>query len=138
MVWRSGPQAHTCGTSPEWLDIMDARVPEANVDICRLAQNSRSVTHHAASMTCTVETLEARLVRAVVGLVAGNGPAKSQDMRMTCSRAVAADGADIAKEQRRRFDSPECVRKRVKSKRKKLLSGLKSRKGRPRPQRPCL
>ena len=26
----------------------------------------------------------------------------------------------------------------LKSKRKKLLSGLKSRKGRPRPQRPCL
>lgn len=42
---------------------MDARVPEANVDICRLEQNSRSVTHHEASMTCTIETLEARPVR---------------------------------------------------------------------------
>ena len=30
-------------------------------------------------------------------LVAGNEPAKSQVMPMTCSRAVAADGSDIAK-----------------------------------------
>ena len=30
-------------------------------------------------------------------LVAGNEPAKSQGMPMTCSRAVAADGSDIAK-----------------------------------------
>ena len=30
--------------------------------------------------------------------MAGNGPAKSQDMRMTCSRAVAADGSDVARE----------------------------------------
>ena len=42
---------------------MDARVPEANIDICRLAQTSRSVTHHAQDMTCTVDTLEARPVR---------------------------------------------------------------------------
>ena len=30
--------------------------------------------------------------------MAGNGPAKSQDMRMTSSRAVAADGSDVARE----------------------------------------
>ena len=96
MTRRFWPHAHMCGTSPGWLGSMGARIPEANIDICRLAQNSRSVTHHAASMTCTVETLEARPVRVPPG-GAGIGRAKSQIMPITCSRAAAADGVSIAR-----------------------------------------
>ena len=77
---------------------MGAPVPEANIDICHLAQNSRSVTHHAASMTCTVETLEARPVREQSDGGAMGLPSLRQVMRVTCSRAVAADGSDVARE----------------------------------------
>ena len=87
---------------------MGARIPEANIDICRLVQNSRSVTHHEASMTCTVETLEARLVREQSGggkwacQVAGH----ADDLQPSSGRGRLRrrEGA------RRRFD---CVRKRV-------------------------
>ena len=90
---------------------MGARTPEANIDICRLVQNSRSVTHHEASMTCTVETLEARLVREQSGggqwacQVAGH--ADDQQPSSGRGRLRRREGA------RRRFD---CVRKRVKTK----------------------
>ena len=88
---------------------MDARVPEDNVDICRLAQNSRSVTHHAQAMTCTSVTLEARPVRE-----------QSDGGQWACQ--VSGHAGDLQpsggrgrlrhrEEARRRFDS---VRKRVK------------------------
>ena len=108
MARRFLPHAHTCGTSPGWLGSMGARIPEANIDICRLVQNSRSVTHHEASMTCTVETLEARLVREQSGggqwacQVAGH--ADDQQPSSGRGRLRRREGA------RRRFDS---VRKRV-------------------------
>jgi len=41
---------------------MDARLPEANVDLCRLAHDSRSVTCQEASKTCVGKTVEARPV----------------------------------------------------------------------------
>ena len=87
---------------------MDARVPEASVDICRLAQNSRSVVCHEASMTCTVDTLEARPVRK-----------QSGGEQWACQVAGHAGGLQPSigrgrlrrrEEARRRFDS---VRKRV-------------------------
>ena len=62
MAWRSRPHAHTCRTSPGWLASIVARLPEANVDLCRLEEDMRSVTHHEASKTCVGETVEARPV----------------------------------------------------------------------------
>ena len=88
---------------------MDARVPEASVDICRLAQNSRSVTHHAQTMTCTGETLDARPVREQSGgeqwacQVAGH----AGDLQPSIGRGRLRR----REEARRRFD---CVRERVK------------------------
>ena len=111
MARRFWPQAHTCGTSPGWLGIMDARAPEASVDICRLAQNSRSVVCQEASMTCTVDTLEARPVREQSGgeqwacQVAGH----AGDLQPSIGRGRLRR----REEARRRFDS---VRKRVKRK----------------------
>ena len=87
---------------------MDARVPEASVDICRLAQNSRSVVCQEASMTCTVDTLEARPVREQSGgeqwacQVAGH----AGDLQPSIGRGRLRR----REEARRRFDS---VRKRV-------------------------
>ena len=87
---------------------MDARVPEDNVDICRLAQNSRSVTHHAQAMTCKSDTLEARPVREQSGggqwacQVAGH----AADLQPSSGRGRLRR----REEARRRFDS---VRKRV-------------------------
>ena len=49
---------------------MDARLPEANVvDLCRIEEDMRSVTHHEASKTCVGETVEAR----PVGVPPGGG-----------------------------------------------------------------
>ena len=87
---------------------MDARVPEASVDICRLAQNSRSVVCQEASMTCTVDMLEARPVREQSGgeqwacQVAGH----AGDLQPSIGRGRLRR----REEARRRFDS---VRKRV-------------------------
>ena len=63
MSRRFRPHSHTCGTSPWWLASIEARVPEANVDLCRLAQDSRSVVGQAAATTCAVDAVEARPVR---------------------------------------------------------------------------
>ena len=63
MARRFRPHAHTCGTSPWWLASIEARVPEANVDLCRLAEDSRSVVGQAAATTCAVDAVEARPVR---------------------------------------------------------------------------
>ena len=112
-----------CATSPGWLGIMDARVPEASVDICRLAQNSRSVVCQEAFMTCTVDTLEARPVREQSGgeqwacQVAGH----AGDLQPSIGRGRLRR----REEARRRFD---CVRKRVK---KPLMdfSGFQIRNG---------
>ena len=87
---------------------MGARIPEASIYICRLVQNSRSVVCQAASMTCTVDTLEARPVREQSGggqwacQVAGH----AGDLQPSSGRGRLRrrEGA------RRRFDS---VRKRV-------------------------
>ena len=67
MSRRFRPHSHTCGTSPWWLASIEARVPEANVDLCRLAQDSRSVVGHAAATTCAVDAVEARPVRVPSG-----------------------------------------------------------------------
>ena len=54
--------------------------PEANVDLCRLEEDMRSVTLHEASKTCAVETVEAR----PVGVQSGGG-------HWTCKVAAHAD-----------------------------------------------
>ena len=89
---------------------MDARVPEANVDICRLEQNLRSVTHHAQDMTCTVDTLEARPVREQSdgGQWACQVSGHAGDLQPSSGRGRLRR----REEARRRFD---CVRKRVNS-----------------------
>ena len=46
---------------------MDARLSEANIDLCRLAQDSRSVTCQEEPMTCAVDAVEARPVRVQSG-----------------------------------------------------------------------
>jgi hypothetical protein len=62
MAKRFRPHAHTCGTSPWWLALIEARVPEANIDLRRLDEDVRSVDRQAATYTCAVETAEARPV----------------------------------------------------------------------------
>ena len=46
---------------------IEARLSEANVDLCRLAQDSRSVVRQAAPMTCAIETVEPRPVKVQFG-----------------------------------------------------------------------
>ena len=48
---------------------MDAHLPEANIDLCRLVHDSRSVMCQEASKTCVGETVEAR----PVGVPPGGG-----------------------------------------------------------------
>ena len=59
---RFRPHSHTCGTSPWWLASIEARVPEANIDLRRLDEDKRSGDRQAATYTCAVVTVEARPV----------------------------------------------------------------------------
>ena len=62
MSRRFRPHSHTCGTSPWWLASIEARVPEANIDLRRLDEDKRSGDRQAATYTCAVVTVEARPV----------------------------------------------------------------------------
>ena len=66
---RFRPHSHTCGTSPWWLASIEARVPEANIDLCHLDEDMRSGDRQAATYTCAVVTVEAR----PVGVPSGGG-----------------------------------------------------------------
>ena len=69
MSRRFRPHSHTCGTSPWWLASIEARVPEANIDLRRLDEDMRSGDRQAATYTCAVVTVEAR----PVGVPSGGG-----------------------------------------------------------------
>ena len=67
MAGRFRPQVHTHATSPGWLRIVDARVPEDGDGLSRLVQDESAATRKAAHMHAAVETIEARPVRVRYG-----------------------------------------------------------------------
>jgi len=109
MARRFRPHAHTCGTSSGWLASIDARLPEANVDLDHLQQDSRSVIRQAATTTCAVAAVEARPVR----VRSGGG----QWARKVAGRADHLQPSGGHGRVRHRAASEkvgECVRKKVK------------------------
>ena len=71
----------------------------------RMTRRASSVKQQAQPARST----QSKLGQSECGLVAGNGPAKSQVMPSTCSRAAAADGSDI--QPRRRRSENVCVKR---------------------------
>ena len=88
---------------------MVARLPEANVDLCRFEEYMRSVTHHEASKTCVGETVEAQ----PVGVSSGGGrwaykvSGHAEHLQPSCSCGRLRHHKSSGK-------LLECVRERVK------------------------
>ena len=87
---------------------MGARVPEANVDLGRLAQDSRSVVRQAAPTTCAVETIEAR----PVGVQSGRGQ-RAGKVSSNAEHLQPSGSRGRLRHQSASEKVGECMRKRV-------------------------